>query len=348
MAAWDITTADEAWLIELCQTSADEGRQIGGQEHGGPKVVRISDRIVAKYGDIRRSELAAQELAYHNTDRSIVHIPKVHRFFESDGQSYLFMEYVEGRTLEDVDFETHKDIPIRVANILAHLQQIPGECDPGPVTGGEAHGYIFGDEGAGTAFDSIEDMNAYMNKRLDAMNEYLSRQGDQRRFDHLDLTPYPLVLCHGDICRRNIILEPDGSLCLVDWGFAGFYPRIFELAAISYVVQNDAAFKDPIIHEFTTLLSLTDKEKQDIDRFRAVRSTNLRWSFRDRRTTAEEDKFIQELYETQKRIKEEQEAAGIQSFITSELLDGLLAQKSRPDVEERPTTGEESPTTEGT
>lgn len=279
MAAWDITTADEAWLIELCHKSADEGRQIGGQEHGGPKVVRISDRIVAKYGNIRRSELAAQEVAYHNTDRSIVHIPKVHRFFESDGQSYLFMEYVEGQTLEDVDFETHKDIPIRVANILAHLQQILGDCDsPGPVTGGEAHGYIFGDEGAGTAFDSIEDMNVYMNKRLDKMNEYLSRQEDQRRFDHLDLTPYALVLCHGDICRRNIIFESDGSLCLVDWGFAGFYPRIFELAAISYVVQNNAAFKDPIIHEFTKLLSLTDKEKQDIDRFRAVRFANLRWS----------------------------------------------------------------------
>lgn len=67
---------------------------------------------------------------------------------------------------------------------------------------------------------------------------------------------------------------------------------------------------------------------------------------RDRRTTAEEDKFIQELYETQKRIKEEQETAGIQSFIISELLDGLLEQKSRPDLEvrhvPRPWTGSQT------
>ncbi|KAL5357333.1 kinase-like domain-containing protein [Aspergillus floccosus] len=313
------------------------GKQIGGQEYGGSKVVRISDRIVVKCGDIRRSEVAARKFAYDHADRTIVYIPEVYRFIESDTQTYLFMEHVEGQTLGDVDFETHTDIPIRIANTLAHLQQITVQSQiPGPIGGGEAYCYIFGDEGAGTTFDSVENMNAYMNRRLDAMNVYLSRQEGQRRFDHLHLTPCPLVSCHGGICQRNIVLEPDGSLCLVDWGFAGFYPRIFEFAAISYVVQNDAAFKDPITRELTTLLSLTDKEKQDIDRLRAVRSANLRC--RERRTTTEDDKFISELYECQKRIEEEQEAVGIQSFITTEFLDGLLAQKSHPDMEERTTT----------
>lgn len=69
-------------------------------------------------------------------------------------------------------------------------------------------------------------------------------------------------------------------------------------------------------------------------------------SSRERRTTVEEDRLIQELYESQKRLKEEHEAAGIQSFITSEFLEGLLAQKSRPDVEERTTAETASSTIE--
>lgn len=38
-----------------------------------------------------------------------------------------------------------------------------------------------------------------------------------------------LVMCHLDIAPRNLMLLPDGSLCFLDWAFAGFYPSIFEI-----------------------------------------------------------------------------------------------------------------------
>jgi aminoglycoside phosphotransferase (APT) family kinase protein len=270
MQPCDIATADEEWLIDLCHQAENEGGMIGGEKYGH-KIIKINDRIAVKYGGVQASEATTQEFAFNHVDRKIVHVPKVYRFIESqqsaNPRGYLFMEYVQGQSLKNLDLEIHRDIPSRVTKILAHLGQIKGPAPiPGPIRGGEPQGYLFGDDGAKTIFSSIEDLNIYMNKRLKYRN------------DSIDLTPYALVLCHGDICRRNLILESDGSLCLIDWGYSGLYPRFFELATISCVFPYDAAFEKPVIREFEKLLGLTDQEKQDMKLTLCVRGANLRWS----------------------------------------------------------------------
>ncbi|KAJ6106666.1 hypothetical protein N7512_010183 [Penicillium capsulatum] len=266
----DIATADDEWLIDLCHKAEIEGGMIGGEKYGH-KVIKISDYIVVKYGGVQASEATTQEFAFNHVNRNVVHVPKVYRFIESqqsaNPRGYLLMEYVQGENLSNLDLQMHRDIPSRVANILAHLEQIIGPAPiPGPIGSGEPQGYLFGDDGAKTTFASIDDLNVYMNKRL------------HHRSDSIDLTPYALVLCHGDICRRNFILERDGSLCLVDGEYSGLYPRFFELATISCVFPYDAAFEKPVIREFEKLLDLSDQEKQVMKLTLCVRGANLRWS----------------------------------------------------------------------
>ncbi|KAJ5919076.1 hypothetical protein N7466_010019 [Penicillium verhagenii] len=269
----EIASADEDWLIDLCHGCQNEGGMIGGEKHGY-KVIKISDQVVVKYGYVQESEAATQEAAFNAVDQNIVQIPEVYRYIESNRSSqpvgYLFMEHIHGRTLDKVDLNVHTDIPSRVVKILEHLGQIrSADSIPGPVKGGEAMGYIFGDEGAKTAFTSLEHLTAYMNKRL------------QYRNDSIDLEPYDqnLVLCHGDICRRNIIMKEDGALTLLDWGYSGFYPRFFELATLSCVLPYDKEFQPLVKREFEEVLNLTDQEKQDMKFTLCVRGANLRWSF---------------------------------------------------------------------
>ncbi|KAJ6087771.1 kinase-like protein [Penicillium canescens] len=59
-------------------------------------------------------------------------------------------------------------------------------------------------------------MEKWFNSRLFAHNPKLNLQG------------YELVSCHLDIVPRNILWLEDGSMCLVDWASAGYYPRLFE------------------------------------------------------------------------------------------------------------------------
>ncbi|KAJ6013509.1 hypothetical protein N7540_008100 [Penicillium herquei] len=224
--SWDVATASEEFLVDLCHRTEKKVGRIDREEYG-PRVVKISENIAVKYGcGVTASEAATQDFAYRMADFRIVHIPHVYRFIE-----------------------------------------IKGDTTPGPFGGGRPQGYIWGDDGAKTEFHSLEEM---MDKRL------------ARRKDTIDLTPYPLVLCHLDMCRRNIILEEDNkSLCLVDWAHAGLYPRFFEFAMIPCTFPYDAAFEPLLMQELEKLIEFTDEEKQCTTLVQCVRAANLRWIFDD-------------------------------------------------------------------
>ncbi|KAJ0422894.1 kinase-like domain-containing protein [Aspergillus carlsbadensis] len=274
----ELLVADESSLIALCRTAAKEGHIIGGHV-GGDHVVRISDTIAVKYGlDVSASEAVAQRFAYEVLRPGVVQVPKVHRFFIStrpgDPVGYLFMEYIPGRTPTDDDLDPGNEnciIP-RITSIINSLGNIHSST-PGPVGGGCPKGYIFGDDGASAPLASIDEVSTYLDKRL----EY--------RSDTIDLSPYPLIFCHGDICRRNILVKDDGSLYLVDWGYAGFYPRFSELLALSFVTPFDATFVKPLKEEVLGAMDLAEAEQRDMKLVSFVRGANLRWSFDDRSPT---------------------------------------------------------------
>ncbi|KAF9888869.1 hypothetical protein FE257_008238 [Aspergillus nanangensis] len=301
MADWDVLTASEEFLADLShKTQENEGR-IGG-EFGGPGVVKLSPQIAVKLGHgITASEAATQDFAHKNLDPSVAYVPKVYRYFRSrsaseygDELGYLFMEYIPGQNLKDLDMESLVKLVPRLVNIVTSLGQISG-LTPGPIGDGIPRGYIYGDDGAKTRLNSLEEMNVYMNKRLVSYNQFAKlRRGVDCNY-HIDLRRYPLVLCHGDLCRRNIVLRDDGSLCLLDWGFAGFYPRFFEVAALKCILRPyDKLFQGALESATEAMMDLTDEERHDKKLIMYVRTANLRWSF-DGPTKEEHDAFIKNL-----------------------------------------------------
>ena len=56
---------------------------------------------------------------------------------------------------------------------------------------------------------------------------------------HLHPCPCELVFCHLDIAPRNLLRQEDGSLCLIDWASAGYYPRLFEFGMQWIGRRND-------------------------------------------------------------------------------------------------------------
>jgi thiamine kinase-like enzyme len=312
---WDIQTASEEWLLELCDKVEEENGRIGGHQYGD-RVVKLSDEIAVKYGHgVKDSEARTQEFAHRSVNPGIVHVPRVHRFFLRKNPSwhcpggYLFMEYVPGKLLQDLDLNIKGDIVPKVAKIIKHLGQIQDSCHvlrtgvyiasspplghhhsyiylhkdhiststacpgrdnsqpvPGPIGGGEPEGYFFGDDGARRSFASVADFEAWLNTRLALRNK------------SIDLSSQPLVLCHMDLCRRNMILEENDSICLLDWGCAGMYPRYFEIATLSWLNPYDEPYEKPLLQATTALLGLTAKEKDSIALLEIARAANLRYS----------------------------------------------------------------------
>jgi hypothetical protein len=109
---------------------------------------------------------------------------------------------------------------------------------PGPVGGGISDGSFFTDYGAGP-FESRKDIEDCFNDRLLVCHDF--GHASQRppgcfagRFDEL-------VMCHLDIHSRNLILDGQGKLWLLDWAFSGSYPPYFEAANLMWGGPEDFA-----------------------------------------------------------------------------------------------------------
>lgn len=267
----DVSTATEHALINFCIEKGEEGALVA--DVIGAIIVKVTDTIVAKWGwTVTPAEAAMQELAYTSLlDHNVVRVPRVFRFVQDEeGRGYLFMEYVPGRNLADLDVKEH-NIVSHVAKIIEHLGQIqvPPRYGPGPISRDQGpRGYLWGDDGVRKPFDSIIALNDWINRRI-----ILRKQNES-----VDFSSYPLVLCHMDLCRRNMILNDDGNVYLLDWGHAGFFPRFYEVATLSCLNPYDEDYEKPLIEAVESLLRMTEDEKWGMRMVLYARAASLRWT----------------------------------------------------------------------
>lgn len=187
-----------------------------------------------------------------------------------EGRGYLFIEYIPGQNLADLDVKEH-NIVSRVAKIVEQLGQIqaPSEHGPGPTSHDQGpRGYLWGDDGVHKPFESITDLNDWINRRI-----ILRKQNES-----VDCRSYPLVLCHMDLCRRNMILGEDGKIYLLDWGHAGFFPRFYEAATLPCLNPYDENYEKPLIEAAESLLRITEDERWNMRMVLYACAASLRWT----------------------------------------------------------------------
>lgn len=177
-------------------------------------VIKLPGQLLIKYGpSIRANEAANQRRAREILDPEIAYVPEVYRFFtDSRGIGYMLMEYVEGKPVDSIHTPTMRD---KVKKMIEHFTSLSDPI-PGPLGGGSSPALIFGEEDA-PEFFSVADVETWINDRL------LPRETP------ISLTGLPLQLCHLDLAPRNLLEREDGSLCLIDWATAGYYPWFFEV-----------------------------------------------------------------------------------------------------------------------
>lgn len=198
----------------------------------GKRIIRISEDQVVKWGlDVTREEYDNQRLAYELVDSQIVRIPRVFDFFcDERGWGYIVMEYIRGKVIDPLE-----DVGAiqQVANVLNYFSTLRYNI-PGSLYGRACRGLLF-PETEDLVFDSLSAMQTWFNSRLFALNPKLTLQDHQ------------LVLCHLDIAPRNILWQEDGSICLIVWASAGFYPRLFEFCVQWIFAGKDGNFNSLLL-----------------------------------------------------------------------------------------------------
>jgi serine/threonine protein kinase len=210
----------------------------------GTKIIRLTSTAVLKIGvEVSLQEvLNMRHIHYHSNGR--IHIPRVYRYFLSGGLGHIVMEFVDGESLDAVPWlkrttQQRQCIISQVNDALDCMRSIKSDT-PGPVGCGVPMGGLFTVYGAGRAFQSATDMEPWFNQKL----KILGRGDVTGRFSDL-------IMCHMDIKLRNLILDKEGRLWILDWAWAGFFPPAFEHTSLEHIPAEDPnwEFAQDLLHE---------------------------------------------------------------------------------------------------
>ncbi|KAH6908537.1 kinase-like protein [Coprinopsis sp. MPI-PUGE-AT-0042] len=183
--------------------------------------------------------------------RTTISIPKIRRVLpnqeDEDDPGWLIMDYIEGEELHDAWPKLSLWMKLRTLwSFWSYIRQLhrlplpfPGIPGPFNETGQPqvCQGRLFTEDGAGP-FESYAEMADWFDRRRHDCFAYdfLRAKGKLtgHRIPIFDRS-YPLVLCHMDLHRHNLMIEKStGRLWVLDWAFAGAYPPWFE-----YVIGYD-------------------------------------------------------------------------------------------------------------
>lgn len=267
---FDINSLTTEEVITLCKSHSSHNTL-------GPGLVRVSQDVIIKFGvDITMAEFENQRYIWEKRDMVSFRVPRPYLYFRDDDSEgphlstgYMIMEFIHGTQLSEY-LETANDgewdeVAIRMLKVIEDLRDIPQPRGQslGPVGGGLLRGYLWSECGLNHAFQDVAEFENFHNSIIE------KTYGSENR---LSFNSHDLVLCHMDLAPRNIIRSFDGSLTLLDWAYAGFYPPIFEVYAL-----KTRSNREPI---FATILGQiphgTDTEQQ-IALLGLIEAIFLRW-----------------------------------------------------------------------
>lgn len=215
------------------------------KEHcsNGNRLVRLTDTIIIKFGfDVTLPEVVTQQYVWEYTDRNIFHVPEPYRFFQEGCIGYFVMEYINGISmssyLENAKPTEQEAAVHSIVKALDHLTNIPvpDRQGPGPLSNGPPRGYLWSDGGIISSFNTIPELENWLNQLLESYQP-------NEKMEYFDFKKEKLVMCHTDLAPRNILRTAGGQIAILDWGFAGFYPPIFEIYAFRTRIDREPVFR---------------------------------------------------------------------------------------------------------
>jgi aminoglycoside phosphotransferase len=211
------------------------------------KVVRINSNTVAKFGS--RVTLSEAEGATYIRRHTTIPVPRVIDAYSQDGDTFIIMEYVEGRLLSDVwDRIADSQKSVIVSELRGYISQmrrlIPpdavliGTIDGGPANdrrqGGLARGGPFRDEHQFIEWQLAQLRPEVPQSRRDIYDSMMKHKNVEHR----------IVFTHGDLGFHNVIVKDGHVSAIIDWEFSGWYPEHWDYCkSISFLASADDEYQ---------------------------------------------------------------------------------------------------------
>lgn len=203
------------------------------------KVFRWCDAIIKIGRNVRTYE--ADVLRFLR-EQTTVPVPKVYGDFTFHGTHVVIFEYVEGMPLSEVWPTTSHDDKLEISRQLRQILQTLRENRQNYIGGigntvaVDSRKFMF----TGGPFATERQFNTFLRSDLisPARGRFLSM------FQKIMNTNHDIVLTHGDLNLRNIIVHGRQIKALIDWENAGWYPEYWEY------VKFFGALDDPGLDDY--------------------------------------------------------------------------------------------------
>ncbi|ATY63751.1 phosphotransferase enzyme family [Cordyceps militaris] len=175
-----------------------------------------------------------------------IHVPRVYAVYrrsirEGGQKTYIIMEKIEGESLEKLwdEFDSAQKLSItrQLKESFISLRDLPHHGYFGSLDKTKLRDFLFAADEPMPSIDAPFDTEEALLDGL--MDRFLAEDPDRLRHK---ASYYRLVLpqafkgdnqpvfTHGDLQPKNIMLQPDGCIAIVDWATSGWYPVYWEYA----------------------------------------------------------------------------------------------------------------------
>ncbi|KAG8170135.1 hypothetical protein KVR01_000880 [Diaporthe batatas] len=160
-----------------------------------------------------------------------IRTPCVYRTFQSGHWFYIVMEYIPGKTLQQLMDQKDWSDPQRAArtNSIARAMRllmsipVPAGQTPGPVGGGRIRHSLFRDDISYCVYSSVDELEKHLN------------DASTIRFKTSPTVNLEKSLCfyYSDFYASNFIFTDSGDVAIIDFDQAGFLPPSFMSYALA-------------------------------------------------------------------------------------------------------------------
>lgn len=198
--------------------------------------------LVVKFGDGSRTTIGEGQCLWFLKKHTHVPVPELFGWRLSNGQVFLYVQYMQGDSLDsvwdDMDDEDRLRIAKEIQRAILSLrrikrpeQQAQHSSTIGQIGGQPLRDWLFEydmPDGAGP-YDSLYGFHKAFGSLASMTKE------DKVSADHPDLgglfKDRNIIFTHGDLAQQNIIVSKDAPhrlLAIVDWHQSGWYPEDWE------------------------------------------------------------------------------------------------------------------------
>ncbi|KAF9029403.1 hypothetical protein BDZ89DRAFT_1014348 [Hymenopellis radicata] len=257
-------TDEDIVELVMCNTTPDGLAKADHPYLGHRTVIRFAEDAVVKAVYTRTEALVLAMVAEHTS----IPVPKVRRVLEVKrrGLYLVVMDFIRGRQLAAVWGELSEEEKEQVAQTLQGYvhqlrkvdvprRRIPGYVDEGDRAAWFMSRVVFNDD------DGTLGKFATQQELVDRMNELTELNGSVEVVGRFDASN-PLVLTHNDLNGRNVLVDEDKRLWMVDWSESGFFPEFWEGLAMQLQLANEEHVQNRKLSDWGKLMTMICGERQ--------------------------------------------------------------------------------------